>query len=243
MNAINASHRCLKTYVLLVAVGVFWLGVAAVIYRHGAREIIINWRVSQIESELRKVNPGWQGRISWFGSLTATDYLLPLSPYGLTVEHGEDFFQLISIRNMRLKMLVISYTKVDDLAPLRGLNLRDLRLMNAPVSDLTPLKGMPLISLDISGTQVTDLTPLKGMPLKNLFINDTHIKDLTPLKEMPLKMLILNVPISEKHSLPDWLLELENDGCTIGFDLPGRITSVVVDGDPCGAPKSDRKSD
>ncbi|MES2596769.1 MAG: leucine-rich repeat domain-containing protein [Verrucomicrobiota bacterium] len=63
-----------------------------------------------------------------------------------------------------LRVLDLSFTEADDLAPL--VHLRHLELLDASytfISDVAPLSGLTALRyLDLTHTKVTDLSPLKG---------------------------------------------------------------------------------
>lgn len=115
----------------------------------------------------------------------------------------------------KLKVLDLSGSSVENLAPLGGLTcLETLWLRNTPVADLTPLGGLESLRclwlpnsnvvdltpisklkhlgfLDLSNTPLTDLSPLAGMEsLTFLDIQGKPDIDLSPLKSMAARLYV-----------------------------------------------------
>lgn len=90
-------------------------------------------------------------------------------------------------------------TPYSDLSPLRELNLRDLFCSYSRIHDLSPLRGKPLEKLNLTGTLVEDLSPLAGMPLKEIRLPETRVKDLTPLKDA--RLWTVDIARTEVHDL------------------------------------------
>ncbi len=86
-----------------------------------------------------------------------------------------------------LKELDLSYTNIEDLAPLAGLQLEELGLGSTRITDLSALRQMKLRRLDLRTSAVDDLSALAGMPLTYLDAGDVPAKDFSPLAGAPLK--------------------------------------------------------
>jgi len=112
------------------------------------------------------------------------------------------------LSQMPLVTLNLAHTKVNDLQPLNGMPLKSLDVSFTAVRDIRPLAGIPLVHLNISGTEVSDLSPLFGMPLKMLSAIFTKIRDLTPLRNMPLNYLaVRNTELTDISPLRGMPLE------------------------------------
>lgn len=114
---------------------------------------------------------------------------VPLKRINITATKVTD---LSALRGMSLEEIWFGSTDVSDLAPLKGMPLTALMLWGAKVTDLSPLRGMKLTTLNIAGVPVSNLSPLKDMPLRDLVFNHTGVTDLSPLKGMPLEILGLD---------------------------------------------------
>ncbi len=96
-------------------------------------------------------------------------------------------------RMKTLKVLYLSGTAINDLAPLRNVPLGYLAADHTGIKDISVLENKNMWILGISGTKVKSLEPLRGQKkVKRLFINDTLIEDITPIKGMPLTHLGLD---------------------------------------------------
>ncbi len=95
------------------------------------------------------------------------------------------------LSQMPLSALNLAHTKVNNLQPLSGTSLKSLDVSFTPVRDVRPLSGLALVYLNISGTEVSDLSPVAGMPLKILVAGFSKISDLTPLRGMPLTSIVV----------------------------------------------------
>ncbi len=94
---------------------------------------------------------------------------------------------LSALAELRLEELDVSWTAVEDLAPLAKTPLKILRAANTRVRSVAPLQGLALTELDLSFTDVADVAPLKKMPLTELRLNDTKVSELAPLRGLPLQ--------------------------------------------------------
>ncbi|MCX6905307.1 MAG: protein kinase [Verrucomicrobia bacterium] len=103
--------------------------------------------------------------------------------------HQAGLVDLSPLRELELKELDVSWTKVQSLEPLREMALTALRCASTHVEDLSPLKGMSLAELDCANTLVRDLSPLRGMPLLSLNCQNAPVRSLVPLRDMPLREL------------------------------------------------------
>jgi serine/threonine protein kinase len=94
----------------------------------------------------------------------------------------------------RLALNLDNCPQVLDLVPLKGMPLRELIVYHSQIRDLAPLKGMPLTKLDLNDCpRITDLTPLKAMKLTSLGLqNWGDTKDFSAFKGMPLTSLVLH---------------------------------------------------
>jgi Leucine-rich repeat (LRR) protein len=165
-------------------------------------------QVGRVIEELKKLNPGYDGRevhridqgevreLSFH-----TESVKDISPVraltGLTVlnaeaqANGGQLADLGSLRNLKLRELRISGNQVRDLSPLKDMPLDNLNLMRLQnLVSLEPLRGLPLKNLLLGySTGVHDIEPLSGMPLQGLGISYLAISDWSPLAGLPLKDL------------------------------------------------------
>src|SRR5262245_8252872 len=140
-----------------------------------------------VEGEIRKRNPGFDGKIHF----TIADGAVT----GLRFEGDGGLTDISPLSALRQLLTFLSFQgKFKDLRPLQGLPLRTLYCdHNGEFSDLTPLKGMPLEELSVWWWRGNDLSPLRGMRLKVLNCGGGGAKpDLTILEGMPLTKLALN---------------------------------------------------
>jgi WD40 repeat protein len=117
-----------------------------------------------VRAELRKRNPGFDGKI----------------------DHGIVLNTVVELR--------FRTDHVEDISPLRVLKgLRRLRCSSpdgrGKLVELTPLYHLPLEKLDCSGNPITNLAPLSILPLTELNCSHTHLIDLGPLEGRPLQTL------------------------------------------------------
>ncbi|HEV8514606.1 MAG TPA: leucine-rich repeat domain-containing protein, partial [Cyclobacteriaceae bacterium] len=97
----------------------------------------------------------------------------------------QSFEPLSQFKN--LKALDLSFTLVNDLAPIRNLTeLRELNLSNTLIKDLSPLKySSNLEKLNLSDTEVNDISTLQRMPkLSTLNLNRTKVTDISPVADL-----------------------------------------------------------
>jgi serine/threonine protein kinase len=108
----------------------------------------------------------------------------------LNFDNCPQVLDLVPLKGMPLRELILHYSQVRDLAPLQGMPLTRLSLINCPrITDLTPLKGMKLTYLVVHGCgEITDFSWLKGMPLTHLTLSDVRLRsaDLRFLHNAPL---------------------------------------------------------
>lgn len=174
-------------------------------------------QVQRVVAELKKLNPGYDGKETHSATKEGKVTILRLSPEGLSpvtdlspVAALKDLLHfslgsggysetgscpltdLTPLRAVQLRSLGITHTKVSDLSPLRGMPLEQLQFATTKVSDLAPLEGMPLKGLTIYNTKVASLAPLRGMPLEVLSAAGTLISDISVLAAMPLTVLTIN---------------------------------------------------
>lgn len=97
------------------------------------------------------------------------------------------------LSELQLETLDLSQSRAGDLAPLAKMKtLRRLVLSGSRVYDLAPVSNLPLRHLDLSNTNITDLAPVATMPLETLRCDRTRITDLGPLTKIPtLRELVL----------------------------------------------------
>ncbi len=171
----------------------FWADVAEVLTKAdgGFHALPAAEQVEEVRTELKKRNPGYDGKL--------TPTIEQDAVTGLNLDNSQNVSDLTPLKGMPLKTLSLMNTGVTDLTPLKGMPLETLMLWNWHGSDLTPLKGMPLKWLNCGGgNQKIDLTPLAGLPLEFLCINSTQVSDLAPLKDMPLtELLFENTLVSD----------------------------------------------
>ncbi len=121
-------------------------------------------QVEAVAAELRKRNPGFDGKL----------------------ERDIDLGKVVELR--------FRTEAVNDISPLRVLKgLKILRCRSpegkGKLVELSPLYGLPLQTLDVSGNPVTNLGVLEGMPLTELNCSRTRLTDLSPLRGMRLQVL------------------------------------------------------
>lgn len=187
-----------------------------------------NRQVEEVRAELKKRNPGFDGKLThrinngvvselvfWsdqvanIAPVRALKNLERLSCKGSSRERRK-LADLRPLQGLALKYLNVDATLVSDLAPLRGMPLNDLYIADTEVADLSPLRGMPLHFLTVARCkQVSDLSPLRGMPLDNLEVFSTSVRDLSPLSDMPLKYLqVMDTPVTDVSQLKKLPLEM-----------------------------------
>jgi serine/threonine protein kinase len=151
-------------------------------------------QVQAVTAELRKRNPGFDGKVdSKIDSLGVTELVF-------VSDNVRDLSALQALRKLRKLACPGSAAgsgQVFDLSALKGLTLRSLILSSTAVSDLSPLQEMELETLDVAGTPVSDLSVLKKLPLKSLDITNTAVPDLSALKGLALKELKCDVRSEE----------------------------------------------
>lgn len=99
------------------------------------------------------------------------------------------------LRSMALTRLILSETRVADLAPLTAMKgLRHLGLRRTAVSDFSPLAAFTALErLDLGFSSLRDLTPLRGLrSLRELELWGTPVASLEPLVGLPLEAVNLN---------------------------------------------------
>jgi serine/threonine protein kinase len=113
----------------------------------------------------------------------------------LNLANCPQVLDLIPLKGMPIRELIINNSQIRDLAPLQGMPLTRLSLINCPrVTDLTPLRGMKLTYLAVQGWGGTsDISVLKGMPLTKLIFTSGRFRspDLRSLHDAPLTELTL----------------------------------------------------
>ena len=88
------------------------------------------------------------------------------------------------LRKLRLRVIDLSETRIDDLAPFEDLiELRSLRLWRTTVSDLVPIANLTRLQhLNFNRTPISDLSPLANLTdLESLELRQTSVSDVTPL--------------------------------------------------------------
>jgi predicted Ser/Thr protein kinase len=212
-------------------------------------------QVTEVAEELRRRNPGFDGRVipeftnvAVRGLKVTTDRVSDLRPAaaleGLTdlyatgsrpnLGHFGDLEQLRGCERLS-RLYLDNNPNVKDLAPLRGRKLVELSAAWTGVSDLAPLSGMPLKSLDIEMTAVRDLAPLRGLPLNRLRCRRTEVADPAVLRGLPLTELACDiVPARDTGLLRSFpALKTVNDEPVAEF---WKAISARADGDmPPGA--------
>lgn len=93
---------------------------------------------------------------------------------------------LAPLKDMKLTVLHVPYTKVWDLRPLKDMPLTELNCHHTKVADLVPLKGMKLTTFDCGGTTtaIVDFSPLRGMPLIDIRGNFMLERDADVLRSL-----------------------------------------------------------
>ncbi len=104
------------------------------------------------------------------------------------------------LRDMPLKELILSATRVENIAGLTGLPLVKLHLSGCPVADLSPLASLgKLEELRLRSMAIQDLSPLAKLPLKELDITGSvYVTDLDPLADcLQLERLAFSPPVKK----------------------------------------------
>jgi serine/threonine protein kinase len=172
------------------------------------RDLPAEKQVKEVAAELKRRNPGFDGKLTptitngvdLTGLALSADEVADITPVRVLSELDKlslggfatkkrPLADLSPLKGMKLTYLDCSYTQVFDLSPLKDMKLTWLDCSETLVSDLSPLKDMKLISLKCAGTRVSDLSSLKGLPLEELWCELTRVADLSPLKGMPLTTL------------------------------------------------------
>jgi serine/threonine protein kinase/Leucine-rich repeat (LRR) protein len=160
------------------------------------RSLPADAQVRAVEDRLRKMNPGFAGRVS-------------SSPEkGVVTELG------------------ISADNVKDLSPVLALvGLRKLSCTGSEpgkgkLAVLPNLKALPLRVLNVSATAVRDLSPLRGMKLEELNIADTAVDDLKPLAGMPLRELRCPPELEQEEVLRPMKTLVKVNGKLVGKEPP-----------------------
>ena len=128
-----------------------------------------------------------------------------------------------------LRFLDISWTNIDDIAPLAHLPLESFTAHDSPLSDLSPFAGSKTLTrLLIYRSAVTSLEPLASVAnLRELYLTNTAVRDLEPLAELTeLGTLdIASTPVASVEPLSKLSLD--------GLDLS---STQIDDLSPIGAP-------
>jgi serine/threonine protein kinase len=136
-----------------------------------------------------KIERAWRG----LGQRLSMDANGQLS---LNLDNCPQVLDLVPLKGMPLRELLLHHSQVRDLMPLQGMPLTRLSLYNCPrITNLTPLKGMKLTSLRLEGWGDTnDFSVLRGMPLTHLRLQSALFRsaDLRFLREAPLTELALD---------------------------------------------------
>lgn len=135
-------------------------------------------------TELKKLNPEWNGKYELLKNNSGKVYGLDLSNKTVREEGKSQFV---------IKDQSISYDKAEliDISPITGMDIEKLIVRNCPLKNISALRAMKLKYLDLSSTRVTQIDILYGMPLEQLYLDDTKVADITPLKVSPIKNLLL----------------------------------------------------
>jgi hypothetical protein len=169
-------------------------------------DAIAEEQVRQMIVELKRLNPGFDGRethrvergrvVELFFSTAAVTNLSPVRVLTTLRSLGcsggaraKPLADLSPLRGLPLAYLDFNHSIVSDLEPLRGMKLLHLNCSDSLVRDLSPLQSMPLKSLHCAKIPLADLAPLRGLPLVTLLCADTAVADLSPLQGAPLKNL------------------------------------------------------
>ena len=165
-------------------------------------------RIERVMTTLQEANPNFAGKKEDYRVVDGEITELTLSSVGLqniwplcALEHlrvlnlaGDPaarrrgtLVDLSALAELRLEELDVSWTAVENLAPLAKTPLKILRAANTRVRSVTPLQSLKLTELDLSFTEVADLAPLKQMPLTDLRLHDTKVRELAPLRGLPLQ--------------------------------------------------------
>ncbi len=208
-------NRCRRTWALLLLGALLWAGGGLGWLIHGGgRGAIIRWRMARVDAALVAANPDYITPTLWGWARWPCANYPCFSPISIDLNNAA-VSDISALGGLSLVYLDLECSTVSDLSPLEGMPLRVLDLDCTFTNDLSALKGMPLEELELANTEVADLTPLRGMRLEKVCLYKTQVSDLTPLKGMPLRELnIHNTPVVAQP-LPDWLLEMEKNGCVI----------------------------
>ncbi len=159
---------------------------AGILMQQGMPELAVG--LLQAPEQLRdvhraKIEKTWKG----LGQRLNMDANGQLS---LNLDNCPQVLDLLPLKGMPLRELIIHHSQIRDLSPLQGMPLVKLSLFNCPwISNLTPLKGMKLTSLTVQGCgDFIDYSMLRGMPLTQLVLHSSRFQnaDMRFLRDAPL---------------------------------------------------------
>jgi serine/threonine-protein kinase len=184
-------------------------------------------QVEAVAAELKKRNPGFDGKVKYEiedGAVTDLrflgDQVIDLMPVRALAglkrlacvgsSPKGPLTDLSPLWGMRLTFLnVNNQIALADLSPLRGMPLTMLACADTRVTDLKPLRESPLETLHCHRSPVFDLSPLRGLPLATLFCYSSKVTDLSPLKDLPLKDLRCDFKLARETAFLRSLKTLE----------------------------------
>jgi internalin A len=125
-------------------------------------------------------------------------FSFPFPPQSLE-ESDTSKYQSSALGLQRLKKLVLSYSRVNDVTPLASLvSLEVLFLNDSTIKTIKPLNGLiSLREVYLQNTEIGDISPLSNSPfLKELHLNNTPVTSITPLESLS-HLRILYLPKAE----------------------------------------------
>jgi serine/threonine protein kinase/Leucine-rich repeat (LRR) protein len=175
-------------------------------------------QVAAVWKRLEEMNPEFDGKLDWQG--IEDDAVTGLIISATRLENLAPLRALPRLRKLTIMGTWHKRSQLRDLAPLQSLPLTELTCEFNQVADLAPLRKMPLRVLNLRGTKVSDLTPIQELPLEQLGIAETPVNDLSPLRNMPLTGLSCwGCPITDLAALKGTKLgRLECQGTKV-FDF------------------------
>jgi Leucine-rich repeat (LRR) protein len=110
----------------------------------------------------------------------------------LDADNLTNLTDLSPLKDKDLQELSIARTSVASLGVLAGMrNLSKLVISGTRVADLAPISDARLKSFSAENCKIRGLEPLRGQPLEQVFLSGTRIDSLEPLGEAPLEVLAI----------------------------------------------------
>jgi len=232
------SLRSLLIFVLLVSIGMSWLGVKLERARRQREAVDVIEELGGVvtydyEGGVANVDPSVP---KWAHELLGDDFFFDVVAVGVFRRDFGDDEAIYLKRLTNLEVLTTFYIQITDagLEHLEGLtSLRVLHLGGTQVTDagLEHLEGLTsFVQLDLEGTQITDvgLEHLAGLPnLQWLHLGDTQITD-TGLEHLQGLTNLTHLDLSDTEIIHAGLEHL--NGLTNLYWLDMRSTQVTPEG-------------